>query len=140
MDGAAKHGWPICEKGAEYYCRGGESAELPLPRLRCRCRAAALRCANTCVSSACLRCLPAPAAGTCIENAKDCGLEGRGCCVSSLQGRLTLYWCQAGFYCPEAGAADPSCQRCPPPAQAQQQGPFECQRQALDRKVAGTWV
>lgn len=78
-------------------------------------------------------------AGQCIENAKDCGQEGRACCVTSTPS-TTNYWCLAGFYCPWGdGAQDQPCKRCPPPEQAERQGVYECQQASLDSKAKGEW-
>lgn len=75
---------PICQKGS--YC-GGDS---PNGALLHSCIMAGGRALLDLPIPAAA--VPAAAAGTCIENAADCGQEGKGCCVTSTPS-ATNYWC-----------------------------------------------
>lgn len=81
---------------------------------------------------------PPRPAGECIANAKDCGQEGKVCCVTSTPS-TTNYWCLSGFYCPWGDAQDQPCKRCPPPEDAERDGVWECSQAMLDSKARGDW-
>lgn len=76
----------------------------------------------------------------CIQNAKDCGQQGKTCCITTTPSS-TSYWCNANLYCPfgASGSEQEPCKRCPPPDKAEADGIWECGQYILDQKASGNW-